>query len=308
MIVTLPPDNLQLTLPDLQMMVLGPPNSGKSHLAASAEAPIIVLAADPASKLQTYFNRGLVDSEIYVGPQGQPTWLVRSVKTGNVIIQVEGYYDEEETNPQAMNQLLARVPQIGAEVKQGRWRTVVIDSWTQVEWIARLRRSFGPFATSDSSYFAAMQDLENMVKARLMNLRCNLIIVFHIETKVVKNRKGEIIRDARVDAGGGDMTYSVQAIGSLKNIANVLGECYLAVAPIDGSDNYTLQTRKDADFRTLESRIKAPNPCINEWKELFGPWMEREATKRRALALAQASATAQPAAAGAVLPQEGVQQ
>jgi len=278
------------TLPDLHVMVAGVPNGGKSEFAASAEKPMLVLAADPLSKMETYFKRGIRDPKVYTGEQGQPVWLVRSPKTGNVIIQVEGYYDEDERNPQAMNQLLARLPQVTEEVRAGRIRTVVVDSWTQLEWIARARRTTGAFAGVDSIYGAAKDDLQAIINARLMNLRCNLIVIFHIETKVTKDRKGNITKDSKQDIGGGEMSYSIQAIGTLKNVGNVFGECYLAVAPVDGSDNYYLVTRRNADFRTLCSRIGAPDPCKNEWTALFGPWLEAEAAKRAAASAATTGA------------------
>jgi hypothetical protein len=94
-------------------------------------------------------------------------------------------------------------------------------------------------------------------------------VIFHIETKVVRNKQGTVIQDARMDVGGGEQSYTVQAIGQLKNLPNVFGECYLALAPVDGSNNYVLQTVRNADFRTLCSRIGAPNLCPNEWREIF---------------------------------------
>lgn len=302
--VTLP-DDIELTLPDLHCMVLGVPNSGKSVFAASAETPMVVLATDPFDKMQAYHDRGLLGDEIFDGPQGQPIQLVRSVKTGKPIIQIEGYYDEERNNPKAFTQLDARIEQIAAEVKQGRWRTVVIDSWTQLEWIARQRRTAGPFANGvDSPYLSAMDDLKSLANARLMNLRCNVIVTFHIETKVVKDKKGAIIHDAKQDVGGGEMSYNIQAIGQLKNLGNIFGECYLAVAPVDGSENYYLQTRRDYNFKTLCSRKGAPNPCRNNWNDLFGPWIIKEAEKVKAQRAA-ANGAAQPPPQAA---QEGVEQ
>lgn len=294
-IVTLP-DGRELTLPVIHVGILGPPNSGKTEFASSAEKPMLVLAADPLDKMVPYFDRGELDPQEYTGQFGQPIRLVRSRKNRDaVIIQVEGYYDEDAGNPNAMSQLLARLPQVTEEVKQGRWRTVVIDSWSALEWIARARRSAGPFQASDSPFLEAMNDLEAIVNSRLMNLRCNLVITFHIETKVVKDRKGNIVKDSKMDAGGGIQTYTVQAIGQrLKNIGNVLGEFYRAVAPLDGTDNYYLQTRQSPDFSVLCSRIKAPDPCANQWNALFGPWIETQVQRAAAPAAAQPDAGSPP--------------
>lgn len=269
-------DGRVLLLPDAHIALQGTPNSGKTEFCASAETPMIVMAIDPITKLHPYFNRGILDPEEYVGAQGQPVRIVRSRKTGNAIIQIESYYDEDEQNPVAMTQLLARLPQITDEVKAKKWRTLVIDSWSQLEWIARFRRMYGTMQAK-SPYWEAQSDLQTMVNARLMNLKCNLIVTFHIATKITKNRAGEVIKGPKNDIGGGEDSYTIQAIGDLKNLPGVFGENYLSVAPTDGSDNYYLQTRRDANFRTLCSRIGAPNPCPNTWNAIFGPWIEREA-------------------------------
>jgi hypothetical protein len=266
-----------LTLPDVHVMIEGVPNSGKTRFAASAEKPELVLACDPISKMPAYFDRGTWDGKVYTGAQGQPVWIITSRMTGQPIIQLEGYYDEDPELPTAMTSLLARMPSISAEVKVGMWRTVVIDSWTQLEWIARIRRTNGNFKTSNSPYLEAMDDLKSLVNSRLMNLRCNLIVIFHIETKVVRNKQGTVVQDARMDVGGGEQSYTVQAIGQLKNLPNVFGECYLAIAPVDGSNNYVLQTVRNADFRTLCSRIGAPNLCPNEWREIFTGYINAQA-------------------------------
>lgn len=274
-------NGIELTLPDLHIGVAGPPNSGKTHFAASAETPMIVLATDPKSKMEAYYEKGVLDPTIYTGQFGQPVQIIKSVKTGKPIIQIEYFYDEDIKNPQAYTAFENRVEQITDEVKRGMWRTVVIDSWSQMEWIARMRRSYGPFK-SDSSYLGAMDDMQSIMTARLVHLPCNLIVIFHIETKVVKDRQGKVIKDSRIDTGGGVMSYSVQAIGKLKNIANILGEMYLAVAPTDGSDNYHLVTRQEEDFTTLCSRKRVPNPCTNNFRELFGPWIVAQAEKLNA--------------------------
>ena len=274
-------NGIELTLPDLHIGIAGPPNSGKTHFAASAETPMIVLATDPKSKMEAYYDRGLLDPQKYTGQFGQQVQLVKSLKTGKPIIQIEYYYDIDYKNPTAYTAFDCRVEKLTDEVNAGMWRTVVVDSWSQLEWIARMRRSYGALK-AESSYLGAMDDMQSIMTARLTHLECNLIVVFHIETKVVKDRQGKIIKDARIDTGGGVMSYSVQAIGKLKNIANILGEMYLAVAPTDGSDNYHLETRQTEDFTILCSRKGVPNPCPNKWNELFGPWIQKEAEKLNA--------------------------
>ena len=271
------PRDLQLTLPVIHAMVIGTPNSGKTQFAASAENPKLVFAFDPFDKLFPYFDRGLLDPEVKVGQFGQLIWIVKSPKTGNAIMQIEGFYDENDKNPQAMQGFMQRLDQAVQEVKQGMWKTIVLDSWSQLEWIARQRRTTGPFATGDSVYASAMDDLKGLVNSRIMNLRCNVVTTFHIETKVVRNRQGTVVKDSKDDVGGGELSYNIAAIGSLKNLGNVFGETYLAEAPIDGSDKFVLHTKRNFNFRTLCSRIYAADPCPNEWNSLFTNWIARQA-------------------------------
>lgn len=264
-------DGRSVLLPDVHCMIEGPPNSGKSHFCASAEKPMLVLAADPLDKLQAYFDRGNWDGQVHTGAQGQPVWIITSRATGKTIIQIEGYFDDNPQAPVAYQALDSRIVSLFDEIRAGVWRTVVVDSWSQLEWIARLRRMYGALAckANENPYFAAKDDLEQLARSRLVNFRCNVIVVFHIETKVLRNKAGTVIKDAREDVGGGELSYSIAAIGQLKELAGVFGECYLSVAPLDGTDNYTIQTRKDHNFKTLQSRIQAPSPCKNEWREIF---------------------------------------
>jgi hypothetical protein len=277
MIATLA-DGTELTLPTLHFGVMGLPSSGKSHLIASMEKPLLVLSSDPFDKQQPYLDRGDADPQVYTGQFGQPTRIVKSATTGNAIIQIEGYYDTDPDNPTAMSALLARGEQLRSEVIAGRWKSIALDSWTNIEWIARQRRSAKPFLVTDAHgkrYGAAKDDLQTFFNARFVHLPCHVGVALHTTEK----------RD-----DDGVVTYrGIKAIGELKtDLPGSLGERYLAVN-VDGTQR-RLDTRNVAyNCCTL---IDAPNPCVNEFTALYSNWLKRETEKRAA------STAAQPTAGG----------
>ena len=278
-----PTGPFEFELPVIHFGVMGPPSSGKSHLVASMEKPLLVLAADPFDKMQPYFDQGIVEDEIRVGQFGQPIRIVRSVKTGNPIIQIEGFYDLGDT-PSAMQQFMERTNQLHAEVHRP-WRSIAVDSWTQLEFIARMRRMSGTHAVKAAMkgatiYGAAKDDLQQVLNARLAHIACNLAIVMHVQEKT--------------DFETGQVVYrGVKAIGELKTeLPAVLGERYLA-RNVDG-------TKRQLDTKNVLynccTLINAPNPCANEFTALFANYIAKRVEQHNARAASAAPTGASGAA------------
>lgn len=282
-------DGNTFTLPLLQFGVMGIHHHGKSRLCASMatpEEPLLVLACDPMTKMQAYFDRGIMDDRIFTGAQNQPIRVVRDPKTGKPFIQIECFLDSDPVNPWGFQALLGRLEQVRAEVLAGTWKSLALDSWSQLEFIAKLRRSTGAFK-ADNIMAAVKDDCESVLKARLASLPCNLGVTMHINSKMV-------------DAGGGTMLYEPVATGTLKSgIGATLGEMYRAVATpqadVPGGIRYNLQTIPDGRF-DCGTNIGAPNGCENDFKALFGTWI----AKRAAMGAVPSTdpATAEPASAG----------
>ena len=283
---------LKLTLPTVKFGVMGAPNTGKSHLISTMETPLIVLMADPFEKAQCFFDRGILDPETYTGQFQQPIRIIKSVKTGNPIIQVECFLDPNPSIPWGYGALLNRVDQVAQEVIAGKWKSVGFDSWSQIEYIAKLRRTTGPFAGVDSIPAAVKDDCEQLIKSRIAMLRCNVGLTLHINSKMI-------------DAGGGTMLYEPIATGTLKSgIGSVLGEMYRSDSIPDGAApgglRYVLQTIRDGRF-DCGTRIGAPNGCVNEFRALFTNWIARQA---RMVLAAETSPSAAPSASPAEAPQK----
>jgi hypothetical protein len=280
------PHEIKLTLPTVKFGVMGPPNTGKSHLVASMEYPLIVLLADPFEKAECYFDRGLLDPETYIGQFNQPIRIVKSAKSGNAIIQIENFLDPNPSIPWGFGALQNRLDQVAQEVVAGKWKSAGFDSWSQIEYIAKLRRTTGAFAGVDSIPAAVKDDCEQLIKSRICTLRCNVGVTLHVNSKMI-------------DAGGGTMLYEPMATGTLKSgIGSVLGEMYRSDSIVDSSApgglRYVLQTLRDGRF-DCGTRIGAPNGCTNDFRALFSNWIVRQA--RKVLEAEQSTNTAAPAAA-----------
>lgn len=264
---------LKLTLPTIKFGVMGSPNTGKSRLIATMEKPLLVLLADPFEKAECFFDQGFVDDETYTGSFNQPVKVVRDKPKemgGQLIVQVECFLDSNPLIPWGYGALISRMDQVAAEVRQGRWKSIGLDSWSQIEFIAKMRRTTGAFAGVDSVYAAVKDDCEQLIKARVCTLPCNVGVAMHVNTKMV-------------DAGGGAMLYEPAAIGTLKSgIGSVLGEMYRSDSTPDptapGGLRYALQTLRDGRF-DCGTRIGAPNGCTNDFKALFSSWIVRQARK-----------------------------
>jgi hypothetical protein len=267
---------VEFTLPLVQFGVMGIHHHGKSRLIASMEYPLLVLGADPMAKFQTYFDMGIVDDKVYIGKYNQPVRIVRDV-SGKPIIQVECFLDNNPAIPWGFTALQSRLDDAGVEVRAGMWKSLGLDSWSQLEFIAKLRRSIGAFKVENPSA-VLKDDCEQLLKSRLCTLPCNIGVSLHINSKLI-------------DAGGGAMLYEPVATGTLKSgIGSVLTEMYRAVAVPDatlpGGVKYTLQTIPDGRF-DCGTVIGAPNGCENDFKALFRNWI----AKRAAMVAAQEAST-----------------
>lgn len=259
-------DGRKFELPWLHYGVMGEPGSGKSRLMASMPKPLIVLASDPVSKLQPYFDEGVVETVTQPGPFGQTIHLVRNT-AGELIIQVEGFYDTDVTMlTSAMTGFVGRMSALVQEVRAGKWKSAGIDSWSGFEDAASDRRKIGPMACKQGGAFAAhrneaKEDLRQIFRMQLIHLPCNMGIAFHTTTRQKEQ--------------GGETLYTMKCIGDFEStVGQNLAERYHSVALPDGITRQ-LYTKPDGRFK-LATLIDAPSPCQNNFAALFGPMLARK--------------------------------
>jgi hypothetical protein len=253
-----------LVLPIIHAGVMGESGAGKSYFIATGPKPMLVVHLDAYGKDQAYLDVGNVDQTRYAGEYQQPITLVMSRKTpGAVLVQLEYFHDNEPTQPQAFDQLWRRWPSLRQEVIEGRWRSVVLETFSTLDLYARYRRTHGPLAV-DKPNILATDDVEQML-SRFNSLPCNLFMAAHID-KDMQTIDGKSMRVAR---GPGRL-----AKGFTEQFAS---EMYRVYGVDDGKGGITpqLQTRNDGTFNCA-TRIGAPNPCYPAYRELFVNYIAKQ--------------------------------
>ena len=253
--------------PFIHVVDYGPWGSGKSTFATTFPKPLLVLMFDPLGKEGPYLKRGIASPEME-GEVGQPLVVVESRKTpGKTLIQVEYFHDTEVDDegrykPQAYRRFLKRFPSLYEEVRTGKWATIVVDTLTYMELAARKLSQYDLDKTSREPrrWFAAGTDmLEEAILCRLGTMRCNVVILAHVD-----NDKDEV-------AG---TTVSVPAApGRLRSrLGGGYPEVYaqqLKRDRKDGSLSYSLQTRADGRYGAASVFLEAPDPCEPDYKALW---------------------------------------
>jgi AAA domain-containing protein len=253
--------------PFIHVVDYGAPGSGKSTFAATFPKPALLLMFDPLGKEGPYLKRGVVSPELE-GEVGQPLVVVESRKTpGKTLIQVEYYHDTEVDDdgrykPQAYRRFLRRFPSLYEEVRCGKWATVVVDTLTYMELSARKLSQYDLDKTSREPrrWFAAATDmLEEAVLCRLGTLRCNVVILAHVD-----NDKDEV---------AGITVSNPAAPGRLRTrLGGGYPEVYvqhLRRSKKDGTLEYYLQTRADGRYNASSVYLEAPDPCSPDYNALW---------------------------------------
>jgi AAA domain-containing protein len=256
--------------PFIHVVNYGPPGSGKSTFAATFPKPMLVIAFDPLGKEGPYLRKGTVSPEL-IGDVDQPLVQVVSKKTPDkLLIQVEYYHDSEvdpegKYRPIAYQQFLRRFPSLYEEIRAGQWATVVIDTLTFMELCARKLSQYDLDKTSREPrrWFAAATDmLEEAVMCRLGGLRCNVVVLAHVDRD-----KDEI---------AGSMLFNPAAPGRLRfRLGGGYPEVYvshIARNAKDGGFIYSLQTRADARYNATSVLLNAPDPCDPVYTALWENW------------------------------------
>jgi hypothetical protein len=257
--------------PFVHVVDYGPPGSGKSTFAATFPKPMVVIQFDPLGKEGPYLRRGVVSPDLE-GEFGQPIVMVKSRKdTERTLIQVEYYHDTEvdaegRYRPIAYRQFLQRFPSLYQEVKDGEWATICVDTMTFMELAARKLSQYELDKNSREPrrWFAASTDmLEEAVLCRLGGIRCNVVILAHV--------------DSDKDEVAGRMVFNPSAPGRLRHrLGGGYPEVYVSHLRRNektGLPEYSLQTRADVRYNASSVFLGAPDPCEPMYKELWANWV-----------------------------------
>lgn len=287
------PQGITLELPVKTFGLMGPPGTGKSRFIASMPKPLKVIATDPIGKMEAYFAYGSVESGR--GPTGAPVRRIMDYKDPTkLLIEIEGFYDEDPLMPNAMNQLMECAQRTQREAKEGKWASVALDSYSGTEDIAKFRRAVGAFSVSATQgnndgravYAAAKDDALQVLLMRLITLENYGVFVGVTLHTTEKMEESE-----------GRMLYNIKAIGDAPStLGRVITERYRTEACADAVTRQMV-TRPDGRFK-LTTTIDAPSPCKNDFGAIWANWINTEVSKRAAAIpppTAAVSATAEAA-------------
>lgn len=238
-------------------LIYGDSGSGKSTSAATWPKPMLVFMWDPHGKDIPYLKRGQPGPRL-VDAYGTPYQEVLSTKSGETIIRIEHYIDLDPLKPQAYARFLRRLSD-GGEFPE--WRTVVLDSVTFMELMARKYAQYTlmPNSKEPRQWFASSTDtLEEVLMVRFGALPQNVVVLAHI--------------DEDKDELNGVYLRNPMAPGRLRKRSPAgYSEVYRAYVRRDtnGEREYLWQTRSD-NMYSATTQLDAPDPCVQHYTAIFG--------------------------------------
>lgn len=178
----------------------------------------------------------------------------------NLIARIEYYRDENIEKPKAYAQLKYRVPMIDYD----KWKTVILDSTTFMEFSARKRDEYllNPGVKDGRQHYAASKNaIEEMLYVGLGDLPMNVVVICHI--------------DEDKDELHGQMVRTPALPGKLtRRIGAAFQEVYRTFIFRDGGTGepkYGLQTGPDG-MHQATGQLRAPNPCWPHYDNLWKNW------------------------------------
>ena len=252
----------------IHVLVYGEAGAGKSQFASTFPKPIYVAMWDGIGKDMPYRKRGQAtqvfdDTEIS-GLQYREVWLVDDeghAKSKRPIIRIDYFMDVNPKDPRAFERWQARLVDIEDFLIAGKFKTLVFDSTTSAELLARKLHQHRLNKTSKDprQWFAGSTDLleESLMGALPSLITTNVVVVSHISED-----KDEV---------AGTFVRNPLAPGRLqKRLASRYGEFYRAYVSRDddGERYWALQTTID-DRYNAATQIGAPDPCEPTYNALF---------------------------------------
>lgn len=250
----------------IHVLAYGDPGSLKSSLAATFPKPICVQMFDPLDKAGPYRRAGLRGSEILGDPiYGIDIEYVMSTQqVGKAIIEID-YYTDHNLKGGAQTIYAAerfdhRFGDLFAEVRKGRWATIVLDSVTSFEFAVRKLEQYKRNPVSNAGnqqdarqwYAKSGQGIEELVHA-LAHMRCNVVVAAHV--REVK----DVLRDM--------LLWTPEAPGKKnRSMPASFGEVY--AMHVDTDKGVCIQSNQD-QFYIACTQINAPNGALPHYTKLW---------------------------------------
>lgn len=266
------------TRPPIHVIPYGDFGTGKSSFAATFPKPMLVFLFDAIGKDIPYQTSAhSVASNITaltamtIGTVNVPYY---DITHPDGVIRVEYYHDHDPDAPIAYNTFRSRMAAFQHEY--GKWKTVVVDSVTSMELLARLievklnnpappNRYLAGSKFDSRQWFAGSTDaLEQMLCVRFAGFPLNVVVVCHID-----ERRNEV---------SGEILRGIFAPGRLskRNLINTAYQEQYRTYTVRGEDGklaYGLQTQHRDGFAAT-TLISAPDPCYPHYESLWAGYRQ----------------------------------
>jgi hypothetical protein len=249
-----------VTHPVQHWLVYGDSGGGKTTGAATFPKPALVFMFDPRGKETPYTKRGVVAPS--VDPDGTPVQEVIHRVSGDILFRIEHYIDSDPTKPSAYSRFLARLVHLEADIETLHLQTVIIDSVTFMELMARKLSQYklNPTSREPRQWFGASTDtLEEVLMIRFGSLPINVVVLAHIDDQKVSSH--------------GTNVFSIAAPGRLSRRGPAAySEVYRAYVHINerGEKEWLWQTSQDTMY-AASSQIGATDGTLQDYNLLWVP-------------------------------------
>lgn len=259
--------------PNIHAIVYGQSGNGKSTFAATFPKPMIVFNFDAYGKDVVYRRKGIARPPVQ-DSDGVVRQEIIHPPTGESIITIEHYHDENPEQPTAYERFMRRMSYFNAD-ERASYRTVVLDSVTSMELAARKQQQYkiNPRSKEPRQWYAGSTErLEEMLCSRFGALYdVNVLVLAHV--------------DEDKDELHGTFVRTPSAPGRLRTrLAAYYNEMYRCFAVREaagvvggggggrGGLTYRLQTRADAMYNAYSMEAGAPDPCEPRYSALWSTY------------------------------------
>ena len=193
-----------------------------------------------------------------------PCCEVVNPDTGDLLVRLEYFQEHDPRNPTVFDQFIERHAFVRQEILQKTYKTVVYDSATSLEMLARVQSKNllnKKIEDQRKHYGYSTNELGEILCMAVGGLPCNIVVVCHIDSD-----KDEVL---------GTFVRNPSFPGKLKTmIGKDYSEFYYLRA------GYTPETQtyfNEVQTRTRNgmhaaSQIHAPDPCASTYEALWQNW------------------------------------
>ncbi len=291
--------------PYFHTVIYGPQGTGKSDfLATFARAylkgmvggPLLVFMFDPRGKDASYLAQfpedgrriymsepgdiELKEGQENLGQFGKIDLILPFTEVyvkGKLVTRVEYFHEEELdfgesaeviTGWTVLPKVRKRLNQLFRE-ERDVWGTVGWDSATSSELTIRSYHQYvqnaGARGEARKQWWGASTDEhEKILAVRFGGWAHNFVVICHTD----KDKAAE-------EAGGGILRYNPRLPGRLSgDLSSYFPEVYHSTVErdADGNATYVLETRPRDKYTAMSAKLKAPDPCENEYESLWSNW------------------------------------